>query len=239
VTAGSRAADAAGGPHPTALLAVDVQGTFADDFPGAGLPVPGAGATVERIRDFTVRAGRAPAVVKVVTSQDWHPEHLPGHIAEPGEVPTPAARLFPRHGVAGTPEAELHPRFATPELLSVVTDQVRKGQAAAAFSAFEGTDPSGRTLGALLRSARVARLVVYGWELANCVAATALDGVASGFEVVVVTDLCSVLDPRHERETVAGLAARGVRVVRSEEEALALVWDDGASGASNGGAPAE
>jgi hypothetical protein len=32
-----------------AIIAVDVQGTFADDFPGAGLPIPGAGATVELI----------------------------------------------------------------------------------------------------------------------------------------------------------------------------------------------
>lgn len=220
-------AGAPAGRRRTALVAVDVQGTFADDFPGAGLPVPGAAATVGPIRDFTVRAARAAAVVKVVTSQDWHPEHLPGHIAEPGERPTAGAKLFPRHGTAGSPEAELHPGFATADVLSVVTDQVRKGEKGAAFSAFEGVDGAGRTLGAVLHDARVARIVVYGWELANCVAATALDGVASGFDVVVVTELCSVLDPEHERETIAGLAAGGVRVVRSAQEALALLEPDG------------
>jgi nicotinamidase/pyrazinamidase len=210
----------------TAVVAVDVQGTFADDFPGAGLPVPGSGATVEAIREFTLLAAAMPDVVKVVTSQDWHPEHLPGHIVEPGERPTQARKLFPRHGVAGTPEAELHQRFATPQLLAAVTDRVKKGQHAAAFSAFEGFDDSGRSLARILHDANVERIVVYGWELANCVASTALDGVESGFDVYVVADLCSVLDPEHEDDTLERLDRVGVEVVRSATEALAMVAGD-------------
>jgi len=210
--------------HPkTALIAVDVQGTFADDFPDAGLPVSGAARTVDAIRDFTLRAAKLPGVVAVVTSQDWHPEHLPGHIAGSGEAPAPSLGLFPRHGVAGTPEAELHPRFATPDLLASVTDQVRKGQHAAAFSAFEGTDASGRTLEEILRDAGAEHLVVYGWELANCVAATALGGVEAGFDVVVVTELCSVLDPEHKDDVLGELTGGGVRAVRTADEALAML----------------
>jgi nicotinamidase-related amidase len=49
---------------PTALVAVDVQGTFADDFPGAGLPVPGSGATAID----AVRAGYESFVVPALSS---------------------------------------------------------------------------------------------------------------------------------------------------------------------------
>lgn len=201
----------------TALVVVDLQGTFADDFPGAGLPVPGSGRRVDAIREFTVRAAASPDVVAVVTTQDWHPERLAGHIAEPSEEPEPARGVFPRHGVAGSPEAELHPRFDRPEVSHAVTDRVRKGQRSAAFSGFEGTDEQGRSLGEILHGRGVRRLLVYGFELANCVSATALDGAAAGYETVVVPELCSVLEPDRADETLAALRAGGVRLVDPAE----------------------
>lgn len=199
--------------EPTALVVVDVQGTFADDFPGAGLPVPGSGERVDAIREFTLRAAAAPDVVAVVTTQDWHPEELPEHmVARAGDEPDLARRIFTRHGIAGTPEAELHPRFASPEVAAAVTDRVRKGQQSAAFSGFEGTDEDGRPLAELLRRRGVRRLLVYGFELANCVSATALDGARAGYETVVVPELCSVLDPDRAGETLRELEAGGVVV---------------------------
>lgn len=179
----------------TAIICVDVQGTFADDFEGAGLPVPGAAKTVKPMRDFVLRAAKSPNVVAVVTSQDWHPEHLPDHMIEPGGTPDFANRLFTRHGIAGTPEAEFHPDFDTPEIRAVITDRVKKGQHSAAFSAFEGVDDDGRSLADILHDKEVDRLVVIGWELANCVSATAIDGAKGGFKTAVVVELTSVLDP--------------------------------------------
>jgi nicotinamidase/pyrazinamidase len=214
---------------PTALIAVDVQGTFADDFPGAGLPVPGSGAIVDAIREFTVAAAASPDVLAVVTSQDWHPEKLPGHmVASPADEPDFANKVFTRHGIAGTAEAELHPSFATGALAAVVTDQVKKGQAAAAFSAFEGTDEYGRSLDFLLREKGVRRLVVYGFELANCVSATAVDGARAGYETVVVPDLCSVLDPGRLGAALDALRREGVRTVALAEIGALLGADVGA-----------
>lgn len=203
---------------PTALVAVDVQGTFADDFPGAGLPVPGSGRIVEAIRDFTVAAASSADVRAVVTSQDWHPEQLPEHmVASSGDEPDFAGKIFTRHGIAGTPEADLHPGFATAELAGVITDRVRKGQSAAAFSAFEGTAEDGRALERILRDRGVERLVVYGFELANCVSATAVDAAGAGFETYVVPELCSVLDPARAGETLDALHAAGVKVAGARE----------------------
>jgi nicotinamidase/pyrazinamidase len=208
-------------------VAVDVQGTFADDFPGAGLPVPGSGERVDAIREFTLRAAASPDVVAVVTTQDWHPDQLPGHmVAEPGDDPDFARRIFTRHGIAGTAEAELHPRFERPEVAAVVTDRVRKGQRSAAFSGFEGSDENGRPLGEILRHKRIRRLVVYGFELANCVSETALDAVRAGYETVVVPELCSVLDPEHAGEVLAALRAGGVELA-SASDVVRLLGDGG------------
>jgi nicotinamidase/pyrazinamidase len=222
----------------TALVPVDVQGTFADDFPGAGLPVAGSGDRVDAIRIFTVAAASLADVVAVITTQDWHPEQLPEHmVAHEGDPPDFANALFTRHGIAGTAEAELHPRFATPELLAAVTDGVKKGQQSAAFSGFEGHDEGGLPLEQLLAERGVSRLVVYGFELANCVSATAIDAVRHGYETYVVPELCSVLDPARLDETLAALETSGVRVVNSEEMLAVLTGDGMGAGAMTEGRP--
>ena len=221
----------------TAVIAVDVQGTFADDVEGAGLPVPGAARTVDPIRRFTVAAADADPVTTVVTSQDWHPEQLPSHmVARPGDEPDIPNAIFPRHGIAGTPQAELHPRFATPALLAVVTDQVRKGQAAPAFSAFDGTDRDGRPLAWLLHQAGVRRVVVYGWELANCVAATCRSAARHGYDVWLVPELCSVLDPAAAGQVVDDLRRAGVTPVDADG-ALRRLQTEPPARSLAGGAP--
>lgn len=205
----------------TAIICVDVQGTFADDFEGAGLPVPGAAKTVKPMRDFVLRAAKSQNVVAVVTSQDWHPEHLPEHMIEPDGTPDFANKLFTRHGIAGTPEAELHPDFDTPEIRAVITDWVKKGQRSAAFSAFEGVDDEGRSLADILHDKEVDRLVVIGWELANCVSATAIDGAKEGFKTTVVVELTSVLDPSGPAlaNTLGNLQGWEVETVLTAQEA--------------------
>lgn len=209
----------------TAVILVDVQGTFADDFPGAGLPVPGAGATVDKIRDFAIQASKDPSVFAIVTSQDWHPEHLPEHMIDPGGTPDFANLIFTRHGIAGTPEAELHPRLCTPEFEAVVTDKVKKGQHAAAFSAFEGVDESRNNLESILRAKGVKRVVVIGWELANCVSATAIDAAKLGFETSIVYELTSVLEPSRLPETLGTLQGWGVETFLTATEAFEYLRD--------------
>lgn len=204
----------------TAVIAVDVQATFADDFPGAGLPVPGSAETVDSIREFVLLAAKEPSVAAVVVSQDWHPEHLPEHIVEPGGTPHIEHGIFARHGIAGTPGADLHPRFATEELRWAVTDKVKKGQRAPAFSAFEGVDDLGTPLLDILQRKGVERVVVIGWELANCVSATAIDSAEHGFQTAVVIELTSVLDPVALPTTLGTLHGRGVETLLSVEEGV-------------------
>lgn len=56
--------------EPTALVVVDVQGTFADDFPGAGLPVPGAGETLRELEAGSVMVAGAAEAERLLAAGD-------------------------------------------------------------------------------------------------------------------------------------------------------------------------
>ena len=122
-----------------ALLIVDIQPTFCE---GGALAVAGGNAVAERIADFVTEYQDEYDLI--VTTQDWHID--PGsHFSEnPDFIDT-----WPPHGVAGTPEAELHEAVAS----LPIDDSVKKGQHAAAYSGFEGVNREGTPLERILRDA--------------------------------------------------------------------------------------
>lgn len=158
-----------------ALIVVDVQPTFCE---GGSLSVEGGNAVAERIAAFA-RTHRG-AYDLVATTQDWHID--PGsHFSDtPDFVDT-----WPPHGVAGTPEAELHPALAGLD----ADVAVKKGMYAAAYSGFEGTTADGSTLQRALEAAGVTDVDVVGLAESHCVAQTALDAQEAGFTTRVLTDL--------------------------------------------------
>ena len=87
---------------PRALIIVDVQPTFCE---GGALAVQGGNAIAEAVARFVDEHRGDYALI--ATTQDWHID--PGtHFSDsPDFVDT-----WPPHGVAGTPEAELHPALA-------------------------------------------------------------------------------------------------------------------------------
>ena len=203
-----------------ALVVVDVQHDF---LPGGALAVGGGDAVVAPI------AALAPAFATVVATQDWHP---PGHVsfasAHPGRRPYETLalaqgpqELWPDHCVAGSPGAALHP--AQPD--AAITLVLRKGtrRDLDSYSAFrENVGPDGRRpstgLGAWLAARGVARVFVCGLARDFCVRATAVDGAAEGFEVLVLDDLTRAVFPDRRAEADALLARAGVRL--SESTAL-------------------
>ncbi len=82
-----------------ALIVVDVQPTFCES---GELGVAGGNAVAERIADY-VNAHRSEYAY-IATTQDWHIEPGAHWSAEPDFVDT-----WPKHGAAGTLNAELHP----------------------------------------------------------------------------------------------------------------------------------
>lgn len=158
-----------------ALIVVDVQPTFCE---GGELGVVGGNAVAERIAEFA--EDRRADYDLVVTTQDWHIE--PGdHFSDtPDFVDT-----WPPHGVADTPNAQLHPALGD----LAADSAIKKGQYQAAYSGFEGEDEEGRTLVEVLQDAEITALDIVGIAESHCVKQTALDGITEGYEVRVFRDL--------------------------------------------------
>jgi nicotinamidase/pyrazinamidase len=162
-----------------ALLIVDVQPTFCED---GELPVPGGNDTAFAIAEYISRHRGEYALT--ITSQDWHIDPADHFSDQPDYVDT-----WPPHGLAGTANAELHPAVivALGEDGGDVT--IKKGQHAAAYSAFDGTDGDGRRLVDVLAAAGITDLDVCGIAESHCVRASALDALQAGLAVRLLTGL--------------------------------------------------
>ncbi|GAA4433626.1 isochorismatase family protein [Georgenia halophila] len=183
------------------LIVVDVQPTFCE---GGALPSPGANAVAERVSRYVRERGSRYAAV--VTTQDWHIDPG-GHFSEdPDYVDT-----WPPHGLAGTPEAELHPAL---EGLTF-SASVKKGQYSGAYSGFEGTDEDGRTLEKVVRDAGVDAVDVVGLVESHCVKDTSLDARELGFDTRVLTDMTVPVSPELGALARERMMAAGVELVES------------------------
>lgn len=185
-----------------ALVIVDVQPTFCE---GGALPVTGGNAVAERVARYA--RDHAADYALVVTTQDWHVEPGGHFSATPDFIDT-----WPPHGVAGTPEAELHPALDG----LAIDASVKKGQYSAAYSGFEGVSDEGMTLQDLLRDADVEAIDVVGLAESHCVKDTALDGARLGFAVRVLTDLTEPVTPELGRAAREAMAQAGIEMLRSE-----------------------
>jgi nicotinamidase/pyrazinamidase len=192
-----------------ALIVVDVQPTFCE---GGELPVAGGNEVAARIADFVRDRGADYDVI--ATTQDWHVD--PGaHFAEQPDF----VDSWPPHGIVGTPNAELHPALAkvideTPGVVAI-----KKGEHVAAYSGFDGADPSGRPLARVLSESGVDAVDVCGIAESHCVKATALDAHRLGHRATVLSDLTVPVTPELGEQARAEMAAAGVQARRSDEAA--------------------
>lgn len=174
-----------------ALIIVDVQPTFCE---GGELGVAGGSAVADRIAQY-VNMHRNDYTY-IATTQDWHIE--PGsHFSEHPDF----VDSWPKHGLAGTANAELMPQIAALEL----SHHFKKGQYASAYSGFEGIEDNtaniqtreefaamqqeGRTLARSLQDAGVDHVDVVGLAESHCVKETALDARKLGYAVTVFEDM--------------------------------------------------
>ena len=195
------------------LLAIDLQ---ADFMPGGALAVD-EGDLVVPVVNALMRA-----FPHVVVTQDWHP---PGHASfasTHGAKPFETKRLhygdqtlWPDHCVRGSPGAALHPGLETDRASLIL----RKGMNAGvdSYSAFVEADRATTTgLGALLRARGVRRVFCCGLATDYCVAFSALDARAAGFEAFVIDDACRAIDANDSLATAwARMNAAEVRRIEA------------------------
>lgn len=158
-----------------ALIIVDVQPAFCE---GGELGVEGGNAVAQRIAVFV--SSHPDTYDLIATTQDWHIDPGAHFSDEPDFVDS-----WPPHGVAGTPNAEVHQALS-----DVPVDiAVKKGQYEAAYSGFEGVADDGTTLADALHHAGITDVDVVGLAESHCVCDTAIDAVREQFTVRVFSDL--------------------------------------------------
>ncbi len=188
-----------------ALFIVDVQNDFTE---GGALGVDGGDAVAVGVSRF-LEAHRDDYAL-VIASRDWHDgdNDNGGHFAdgEPDFVDS-----WPVHCVAGTEGAEYDPGLDT----SAVTHHVKKGQGVPAYSLFEGVTDDGETVADLLTAHGVTQVDVTGIATDYCVRASALDAIAHGRHVRVLTDLVAGVAPDSSDAALAELAHSGAELQES------------------------
>jgi nicotinamidase/pyrazinamidase len=174
------------------LIVVDVQNDF---MPGGALAVPRGDEIVPVVNRIAAR------FESVVLTQDWHP---PGHASfassHPGRKPFETVTLaygpqvlWPDHCVQETRGAAFHDGLSIPHAQLVVRKGHHRGiDSYSAFLEADRATPTG--LAGYLRERRLKRLFVCGLATDFCVAWTALDARAAGFDTTVLEDACRAID---------------------------------------------
>lgn len=189
----------------SALLIVDVQNDFTE---GGALAVEGGDAVAAAVSALV--AERADGYDVIIASRDWHDAagDNGGHFAtDPDYVDT-----WPVHCVAGTPGADYDSLFAT----DAVTHHVLKGQGRPAYSMFEGTSDEGETVAEILTANGVLTADIVGIATDHCVRASALDAIAHGVHVRVLTGLVAGVGAESSAAALAELAHAGAELVEDE-----------------------
>lgn len=184
-----------------ALLIVDVQNDFTE---GGALGVDGGDAVATGITAHLRAHGADYSIV--IASRDWHDADSDngGHFsATPDFVDT-----WPVHCVAGTVGAEYDPGLN----VAAVTHHVRKGQGIPAYSMFEGRTAAGETVAGILTEFEVLDVDVVGLATDYCVRASALDAIAHGRRVRVLTDLVAAVAAHSGASALAELAHAGAEL---------------------------
>jgi nicotinamidase/pyrazinamidase len=173
------------------LLAIDLQIDF---MPGGALGVAEGDSIVPSVNALMC------VFPHVVVTQDWHPPQHASFASTHGAEPFATKRLhygeqtlWPDHCVQGTEGAALHSALELDRAFLIL----RKGMHAGvdSYSAFVEADGKTTTgLAALLRARGVRRVFCCGLATDYCVAYSALDARAAGFESFVIEDACRGID---------------------------------------------
>ncbi|BCQ23285.1 bifunctional nicotinamidase/pyrazinamidase [Caballeronia sp. NK8] len=203
-------------PVEDVFLVVDVQYDF---MPGGALAVARGDEVVPVVNRL------ARAFSHVVLTQDWHPRshvsfaanHAGRQPFEMMTLPYGEQVLWPVHCVQDTQGAALHRDLHVPHARLVI----RKGhhEHVDSYSAFIEADRATPTgLEGYLRDVGAKRVWLAGLATDYCVAWSALDARAAGFEVIVIEDACRAIDLNGSLDQAwRDMLAAGVQRLNSDD----------------------
>lgn len=175
-----------------ALIVIDVQNDFC---PGGALAVERGDEVVPIINRLISRFDH------VILTQDWHPaghssfasSHTDKQPFETVAMPYGEQTLWPDHCVQGTGGAEFHPRLELTRAELVIRKGFRKSiDSYSAFFENDHNTPTGLT--GYLRERGFGKVILAGLATDFCVAYSALDARAQGFETTVLLEACRGID---------------------------------------------
>lgn len=198
------------------LVIVDVQYDF---LPGGNLAVSGGDEIVPLINTL------AEKFTHVVLTQDWHPaNHISFASQHDGkaafdtvELDYGSQVLWPDHCVWDSHGAEISRDLHIPHAQLII----RKGynRAIDSYSGFQEADRETLTgLAGYLGERDLGRLYIVGLATDFCVAWTAIDGAAGGFDVTVIEDATRPIDSNGSlAKAWADMEEAGVQRIQSRE----------------------
>ncbi len=196
----------------TAVIVVDVQADFTTAHKGS-LAVEGSDEAY--LKDVVKATGELKAAgLPIYATQDWHPaDHMSFANNNKGSKPYQLITLkdgrkqvmWPDHCVQNTDGAKI--------LLdeAVFTKIVQKGTDSNfdSYSGFKDDGGAETAMNKTLKEAGIETLVVYGIATDYCVKATVMDGLAAGYKIVVVQDLCRGVAPDTSKAAWAEMEKAG------------------------------
>ncbi|MGD0915304.1 MAG: bifunctional nicotinamidase/pyrazinamidase [Thermodesulfobacteriota bacterium] len=199
----------------TGVIVVDVQGDFTK-LKNGSLAVDGTDeAYVKAVEESTRKLKEAG--YPIYATQDWHPkDHASFFTKHKGQKAFDVIKLhgkdqvlWPSHCVQKTPGAEI---LLDNKLFTAVTKKGMDPQYDS-YSGFQDDDGKKTVLNHLLKKDGIRKLVVYGIATDYCVRATALDGVAAGYEVVLIKNLCRGVAPDTSEKAIEEMRAKGIAIL--------------------------
>ncbi len=201
----------------TGVVVVDVQGDFTELKNGSLAVQDTDSAYLEKVRFFTkIMKARG---LKIFATQDYHPrDHISFYTNNDGTNPYEiididgrSQVMWPPHCVMGTPNADLLVETAFFEAI------VKKG-CDPKFDSYSGFfDDGGAATGLdeILKSRDLKTLIIYGLATDYCVKDTAMDALKSGFNVIVIEDLCRGVAQDTTRAAVEQMKQAGIKLLQS------------------------
>jgi nicotinamidase/pyrazinamidase len=197
------------------VVVVDVQGDFTK-FKNGSLAVEGTDETyIKTVEEDTKKLKKAG--YPIYATQDWHPkDHASFFTNHQGQKAFDVIKLhekdqvlWPPHCVQNTPGAEI---LFDKKFFKAV---VKKGMDPQydSYSGFQDDGGKKTGLDRFLKRDGIKKLVVFGIATDYCVMATALDGAAAGYNVVLIKNLCRGVAPDTSQKAIEAMRAKGVVVL--------------------------
>ena len=197
------------------VVVVDVQGDFTK-FKNGSLAVDGTDeAYVKAVEQNTRKLTEAG--YPIYATQDWHPAHhisfFTNHHGKKAfdmiKLHQKEQVLWPPHCVQNTPGAEI---LLDQKLFKAT---VKKGMDPQydSYSGFQDDGGKKTDLDRLLKEDGIRKLVIFGIATDYCVRATALDGKAAGYHVLLIKNLCRGVAPDTSLKAIEEMRASGIVVL--------------------------